>query len=49
MAEPAIGLMTLDEFLSCAGDDGTETHYELVGGFTVAMAPPAEAQRILAI
>ena len=39
--------MTLDEFLRW--DDGTETHYELIGGFPVAMAPPAEAHRILAV
>ena len=30
-------------------DDGTETHYELIGGFPVAMAPAAEAHRILAM
>jgi len=38
--------MTLDEFLRW--DDGTETHYELIGGFPVAMAPPAAARRMLA-
>src|SRR5271169_1749692 len=47
MAELAIKPMTLDEFLRW--DDGTETHYELVDGFPVAMAPPAEAHRILAV
>src|SRR5205823_550114 len=47
MAEPAIKPMTLDEFFSW--DDGTETHYELIGGFPVAMAPPAEAHRMLAM
>src|SRR6516225_9509235 len=47
MAEPAIKTMTLDEFLRW--DDGTDTHYELIGGFPVAMAPPAEAHRILAV
>src|SRR6266436_2171954 len=47
MAEPAIKPMTLDEFL--CWDDGTETHYELIGGFPVAMAPPAEAPRILSM
>lgn len=47
MAELAIKPMTLDEFLRW--DDGTETHYELIGGFPVAMAPPAEARRILAM
>jgi Uma2 family endonuclease len=39
--------MTLDEFLRW--DDGTETHYELIGGFPMAMAPPAEAHRMLAV
>ena len=47
MAERAIKPMTLDEFLRW--DDGTETHYELIGGFPVAMAPPAEVHRILAM
>jgi Uma2 family endonuclease len=47
MAEAAIKPMTLDEFLRW--DDGTETHFELIDGFPVAMAPPAEAHRILAM
>jgi Uma2 family endonuclease len=47
MAEPALEPMTLEEFLHW--DDGTETHYELIGGFPVAMAPPAAAHRILAM
>jgi len=47
MAELAMKPMTLDEFLRW--DDGTETRYELVGGFPVAMAPPAEVHRILAM
>jgi Uma2 family endonuclease len=47
MAEPAIRPMTLDEFL--CWDDGTDTRYELIGGFPVAMAPPLEAHRILAM
>jgi Uma2 family endonuclease len=47
MAELATKPMTLDEFLQW--DDGTETHYELIGGFPVAMAPPAEVHRILAM
>jgi len=47
MAEPAIKPMTLDEFLRW--DDGTETHYELIGGFPMAMAPPAAAHRMLAM
>jgi putative restriction endonuclease len=46
MAEPAIRRMTLEEFLRW--DDGTDTRYELIDGFPVAMAPPAEAHRILA-
>ncbi|HEY8873688.1 MAG TPA: Uma2 family endonuclease [Stellaceae bacterium] len=47
MAELASKPMTLDEFLRW--DDGTETHYELIAGFPVAMAPPAEVHRILAM
>ena len=47
MAEPAIRRMTLEEFLHW--DDGTDTRYELIDGFPVAMAPPAEAHRILAV
>jgi Uma2 family endonuclease len=47
MAELAIKPMTLEEFLRW--DDGTETRYELIAGSPVAMAPPAEADRILAM
>lgn len=47
MAEPAIRRMTLEEFLHW--DDGTDTRYELIDGFPVAIAPPAEAHRILAV
>jgi Uma2 family endonuclease len=47
MAETAIKRMTLEEFL--CWDDGTDTLYELVDGFPQAMAPPAEAHRILAV
>src|SRR5271169_4633752 len=47
MAEPAIRHMRLEEFLRW--DDGTDTRYELIDGFPVAMAPPAEAHRILAV
>jgi Uma2 family endonuclease len=47
MAEPATRRMTLEEFLHW--DDGTDTRYELIDGFPVAMAPPAEAHRILAV
>lgn len=39
--------MTLDEFLRW--DDGTETRYELIGGFPMAMAPPAEVHRALTV
>ena len=46
MAEPTIKPMTLEEFLRW--DDGTDTHYELIGGFPLAMAPPAAAHRMLA-
>lgn len=38
--------MDLEAFLSW--DDGTDTRYELVGGFVVAMAPPSRAHGILA-
>lgn len=37
--------MTLDEFL--CWEDGTDTRYELIDGFPVAMAPPARAHGIL--
>ncbi len=47
MSELAVRRMTLDEFLSW--DDGTDARYELFDGFPVAMAPPAEAHRILAM
>jgi Uma2 family endonuclease len=47
MSVRAVGRMTLDEFL--AWDDGTETRYELIDGVPLAMAPPAEAHRILAM
>jgi Uma2 family endonuclease len=47
MAEPAFRNMTLEEFLRW--DDGTDTRYELIASYPVAMAPPAEAHRILAV
>jgi Uma2 family endonuclease len=47
MAEAALRPMTLEEFYRW--DDGTETHYELIEGFPVAMAPPAEVHRALAV
>ena len=46
MSEPALRPMTLDEFLRW--DDGTDTRYELIGGFPLAMAPPARPQVIAA-
>lgn len=46
MAELATKPMSLEEFFRW--DDGSDMHYELIGGFPVAMAPPAEAHRILA-
>src|SRR5215471_12064911 len=39
--------MTLEEFLRW--DDGTDARYELIDGFPVAISPPAEAHRILAV
>lgn len=45
MADPAMKPMTLDEFLRW--DDGTDTHYELIGGIPIAMPLLLEAQRIL--
>src|SRR5271156_6421900 len=45
MAEPAIRRMTLEEFLHW--EDGTDTRYELIDSFPVAMAPPARAHGIL--
>ena len=47
MAEPAVKRMSLDEFLRW--DEGTDTRHELIGGFPVAMAPPAEAHSMLAV
>ena len=45
MAERALTLMTVDEFLSW--DDGTDTRYELADGALRAMAPPDAAHRIV--
>lgn len=39
MAEPVIKRMTVEEFLRW--EDGTDTRYELIDGFVVAMAPAA--------
>jgi len=46
MAEAALKGMTVDDFLRW--EDGTDTRYELVGGFVVAMAPPSPAHGRLA-
>ena len=46
MAEAALKGMTVDEFLHW--EDGTDTRYELLGGFVVAMAPPMPAHGRLA-
>lgn len=46
MSERAIRPMNVTEFLRW--EDGTDTRYELVEGFPLAMAPPAEAHRMLA-
>lgn len=47
MAEQALTLMTVDEFL--AWDDGTETRYELADGVIHAMSPPAGAHRTIVV
>jgi Uma2 family endonuclease len=47
MAEPAFKTMTVEEFLRW--EDGTDTRFELVGGFVVAMAPPMPRHGRLAI
>jgi Uma2 family endonuclease len=47
MSEAVAKPMSLDEFLRW--DDGTDTRWELIDGVPVAMAPPAEAHRILAV
>ena len=46
MSELAIRPMSVAEFLRW--EDGTDTRYELVSGFPVAMTPRAEAHRLLA-
>jgi Uma2 family endonuclease len=45
MAEAAVRGMTLAEYLRW--EDGTDKRYELIGGFPVAMAPPARAHGML--
>src|SRR5713101_3100902 len=45
MAGAALKGLTVDEFLRW--EDGTDTRYELLGGFVVAMAPPAARHSLL--
>jgi len=47
MSELAVKRMTVAEFLRW--EDGTDTRYELLAGFPVAMAPSAVAHGILAL
>ena len=47
MSDAAIKRMTLEEFL--VWDDGTDTHYELIAGCLVAMAPGIEDHGVLSI
>ena len=47
MEEPAIRQMTLADFLRW--EDGTDTRYELIGAFPMAMAPPARPHGILSV
>jgi len=47
MADAAVRAMSLEEFLHW--DDGTDTRYELIGGFPVAMAPGLEDHGVLAL
>jgi Uma2 family endonuclease len=47
MSEAVLKGMTVDEFLHW--EDGTDTRYELVNGFVVAMAPPAPRHGQLAV
>jgi Uma2 family endonuclease len=46
MAEAALKGMTVDEFLRW--EDGTDTRYQLVDGYIIAMAPPMPAHGRLA-
>ena len=46
MSEAAFKRMTVAEFLRW--EDGSDTRYELLAGFPVAMAPPAPAHGLLA-
>jgi Uma2 family endonuclease len=47
LAVKPIKRMSLEEFLRW--DEGSDTRYELIGGFPVALAPPAEAHSVLAV
>ena len=46
MSEAAFKRMTVSEFLRW--EDGTDTRYELLEGFPMAIAPPAPAHGLLA-
>ena len=46
MSDVAIRRMNLDEFL--IWEDGTDTRYELIAGFPMAMAPGMEDHGVLA-
>jgi Uma2 family endonuclease len=47
VSERAVRPMNVAEFLRW--EDGTDTRYELIAGVPLAMAPPAESHRILAV
>ena len=47
MSEAAVRRMSLAEFL--CWEDGTDTRYELLAGFPVAMVPAAIAHGVLAL
>ncbi len=47
MSDVAIKRMTLEEFL--VWDNGTDTRYELIGGFPLAMAPGLEGHWTLSV
>jgi hypothetical protein len=47
MTEHATNKMTVAEFLRW--DDGSDTRYELPGGTSVAVTPPAVAHRVLSL
>ncbi|HXA25887.1 MAG TPA: hypothetical protein VNW90_26705 [Acetobacteraceae bacterium] len=46
MSEPARGRMTSDEFIALAMEQPETSHYELVAGEVVAMAPERSAHAL---